>query len=882
MTTAPANPLPAERPPYLLALLAALAVLAGYLLTLAPTVTFWDAGEFIASAHILGIPHPPGTPLYVLIAHSWDLLIPGLPTAVKLNLLSAIFSAGCSGFFFLFVHEALRRGAAGMDEGGARLFRVGGAFAATLCSGYAFTVWQISNDAGKVYTIAMFLIGLSAWLAWLWRRDRGGPRGAHLLLLIMYILGLALANHLIGLLAGPALFAFVYHVLRTQPAGDPAERQVQWAQFFVMVALWVALVGLSQGRAGTGVLVLGLALYVAAAVWAFRVGTGMFGVAALAVAVLGISTYAFLYIRAGLYPYISEADASTLRNLWAVIGREQYPQRSPIDNPMFQSGPWPAAFPGGPFNPGRFHVLLTPDDPTYRVFTLKIVGLQFLNWLQYFDWQWSGFQRHIPVLAPARLPWTLLFVGLGVYGMLEHRKWDRSSWWFLLGLFATTSLGLVAYLNFKPGFSLGLESFPDRDMHEVRERDYFFTISFLCWGLWAGLGVATAFKALRERLKGGPALAAAPVLLLAALPLALNFHAASRRHGPEATLARDFAYDLLQSVEPYGLLFTNGDNDTFPLWYLQEVEGVRQDVVNVNLSLVNTDWYIRQLRDNPARPYRPDSAALRLYGPGPAAVPACAPAQLDTLQAWARRAGRRPLPMERGTPSCLHMLPDEVIARLEPQLLPRDYTLQVGGIRKTYPAGTPLYVKDIMTLRLIQENLGRRPIYFALTAGTGARMGLEAYITQQGLAFKLWPDSMRPAPGLAGGLWSTPLDVERTRRLVWEVYRYARLFEADSLHLDPTNENIAANISFGFLSLGEAYRQLGRVDSMVANYRRAAVLSPTADLLGWLRQFDSVRTPEVPGPGSGRDSAVGDSAGRGAAGRGGDGRGGAAHGGARR
>ena len=869
MTAPPAAARPGDGPPYLLALLAAAAVLAGYVVTLAPTVTFWDAGEFIASAHILGIPHPPGTPLYVLLAHSWDVLIPGLPTAVKLNLLSAICSAGCSGFFFLFAHEALRRGAAAMDDAGARLFRVGGAFAATLCSGYAFTVWQISNDAGKVYTIAMLLIGLSAWLAWLWRRDRGGPRGAHLLLLIMYILGLALANHLIGLLAGPALFAFVFHVLRTEPAKAPAERRVQWAQFLVMVALWAALVGLSQGRAGTALLVLGLALYVAAAVWAFRVGTGMFGVAALVVAALGISTYAFLFIRAGLYPYVNEADASTLRNLWAVIGREQYPPRSPLDNPMFYSGPWPAQYPGGPFNPGRFFVVPTPQDPSYRVFTLKIVGLQILNWLQYFDWQWSGFQRHITLLAPARLPWTLLFVALGIHGMREHRKWDRASWWFLLALFATTSIGLVVYLNFKPGFSLGLQSFPDREMHEVRERDYFYTISFLCWGLWAGLGVAAAFRAVRERL--GSARAAAPVFLLAALPLALNFHAASRRHGPEATLARDFAYDMLQSVEPYGLLFTNGDNDTFPLWYLQEVEGVRQDVVNVNLSLVNTDWYIRQLRDNPARPYRPDSAALALYGPGPAAIPSCTPAQLDTLQDWARRSHRRPLPLDRGTPACLHMLPDDVIAGLQPQLLPRDVVLSMGGISHTYRAGTPLYVKDILTLRLIQENLGKRPIYFALTAGGGARMGLERYMTQQGLAFKLWPDSVPSTAGIVSGLWGTALDVDRTRRLVWNVYRYARLLEADSLHLDPTNENIAANISFGFLSLGEAYRQLGQVDSMVLNYRRAAVLSPTPDLLAWLRQFDEARrTPDILGADSARaDSARRDSARGGTAGRGG-------------
>jgi hypothetical protein len=827
MTHSSASSQAAERPPYLLACVAALVLLVGYIVTLAPSVTFWDAGEFIASAHILGIPHPPGTPLYILIAHSWDALVPGLPTATKLNLLSAIFSAGASAFFFLFVYETLRRGAAGMDEGGARLFRVGGAFAATLCSGFAFTVWQISNDAGKVYPIAMFLIGASAWMVWLWRRERGGPEGAHLLLLIQYTLGLALANHLIGLLSGPALFSFMFHVLRTQPAKDPAERQVQWAQFYVMVALWVSLVGLSQGGAGTWVLFLGLALYVAAAAWAFRVGTGLFGVSALVVAGLGISTYAFLYIRAGLHPYVNEADASTLRNLWAVIGREQYPPRSPFDNPMF---------PSGLDNPGR---------------TFQIFGFQLLQWLQYFDWQWSNaLQRGASLLAPARIPFTVLFTGLGLFGCLEHRKWDRSSWWFLLGLFATTSIGLVLYLNFKPGFSIGFGAFPDRDMHEVRERDYFFTISWLSWGLWAGIGIAALFRKLRERLSAGPAFAAAPVLALALVPLVLNFHAATRRQTPDAMLAHDFAYDLLNSVEPYGILFTNGDNDTFPLWYAQEVEGIRQDVVNVNLSLVNTDWYIRQLRDNPVRPYRPDSLARRLYGPGPAAAPGCSPAWVDTLAAWARKAHRRPLDPKQGTPACLHTLTDDQILTLEPMLLPRELVLRIGTLEHSYPANTPMYVKDIMTLRLIQENLGRRPIYFALTAGGGARLGLDRFVVQQGMAFKLTADTVQAGPNMVQGIWNSFMDLDRTRVLVWDLYRYARLFDVDSLELEPTTANIAGNLSFPYLGLGEAYRLRGHVDSMLMNYRRAEHLSPTPELAGWLKQFDAMQKTPVVLPGT--------------------------------
>jgi hypothetical protein len=806
---APASP--DDAPPYRLALVAFVVVLAGYVVSLAPTVTFWDAGEFIATAHTLGIPHPPGTPLFVMLGRVWDVAVPGLTTAVATNLMAAMFSAGSAAFLFLFMHEALRRGSEGLDPAAARAFRVGGAFAASLVAAFGFTVWQNSNET-EVYQVAMFSIGLIAWLMWLWRRERGGIEGAHLLLVAIYVMGVALGNHLMALLIGPAVFAFMFHVLRTDPARQEAERQVQWAQFAVAVALWVTLVGVGVGS--KSVIIIGLSLYALAAVWAIRAGTWLFAAMALLVAAVGASTYLFLYLRAGLHPYINEADPSTLQNLWAVIRREQYPPRSPLDNPIY---------PSGPDNPGR---------------TLQIFGLQVLNWLQYFDWQWSAsLARAKTLLAGERLPFTIAFTALGVLGASEHRRWDRSSFWFIATAFATTSIGLILYLNFKPGFSIGYAWFNDREMHEVRERDYFYTVSFVMWGLWAGLGIAALFRRLRERLAERPWGAASPVLLLALLPFVLNFKAASRRHGPSAYLARDFAYNMLIGVEPYGILFTNGDNDTFPLWYLQEVEQVRQDVVIVNLSLVNTDWYIRQLRDNPARPYRPDSNAIRLFGADAGAPPACSAAWADTVDAWARRAGRRPLDRSQGPTACLHTLNDDQIATLQPQLLPRDLYFRAGNVQRRYPAGTPLYTKDFMTLRLIQENMGKRPIYFALTAGTGARMGLERYITQEAMAFKLHNDTVVPGPGLVPGFFNALVDVERTRTLAWDVFRYARLFDVDSLQLDPTDDNIAGNLSFVFMTLGDAYRQTGDVRSMVANYERAGHLSPNPELQAFLRQL---------------------------------------------
>src|SRR5438105_4816321 len=119
----------------------------------------------------------------------------------------------------------------------------------------------------------------------------------------------------------------------------------------------------------------------------------------------------------------------------------------------------------------------------------------------------------------------------------------------------------------------------------VRERDYFFVVSFKVWGVFAAFGLVLLVRWFSQVSSARAGLAVASFLAL--VPFAANFKAASRRHGPDATAARDFAYNLVQSVEPYGVLFAYGDNDTFPVWYLQEVEGIRQDVTLINLSLAN-------------------------------------------------------------------------------------------------------------------------------------------------------------------------------------------------------------------------------------------------------------------------------------------------------
>lgn len=765
-----------RRPPYLLAGLASLLVLTGYVVSLAPTVTFWDAGEFIAAAKTLGIPHPPGTPLFVMIGHVWGTLLPFGEFAQRTNLLSATLSALGAGCFFLIIHDALTRYAGDLEGQARSLVATGGAFAAVVIAAFTFTSWQNSNET-EVYAAATFTIAAICWLCLRWRELRGTHRASHILLLILYLAGVSIGNHLLALLAGPAVVAFLVHTIWSDPAADGDERRAEWAQATVVAGTWALLIG--SGLGSTTLVVLGGMCYLAAAIFAATAGSLPFALVALVIAFIGVTSYLYLYIRAGLHPPINEAQPDNWKSLLAVIRREQYPVRTPLDDPTVLHGP---------NNPGR---------------TLKIFGLQLINYIQYFDWQWAnGVTAAVGKFALRTFP-TLLFTFLGIRGQILQRRVDRSSWWLLFMLWLVTGLGLVVYMNFKPGFSMGYDAYPEGSDHEVRDRDYFFVVSFTVWGLWAGMGLVTWIRALIERLRAAPGLAAVPMAMVAILPFAGNFEAAGRRHGPDARLAADFAYDLLNSVPPYGILFTYGDNDTFPLWWAQEVQGIRKDVLVVCLALTETDWYKRQLRDFPVRSF--DEAAAPKIWQGQNPVAPTGPA---------------------------HSMTDEQIqAAAQPRLLPEDVTIQIGPITHTLRRGTPIYSHDYAVIRMLQDNLGKRPIAWSLTTG-GEFYGLNNYMTQQGLVMRLQSTPVDTASKTIDNhrVLGVALDIPTTDQLVWETYRYAGLGKTSSAALEPTARGVAGNLALPFAQLAYAYMGKGDRDRAIKNLERASTLSPNPAL----------------------------------------------------
>ncbi|HEX7121420.1 MAG TPA: DUF2723 domain-containing protein [Gemmatimonadaceae bacterium] len=653
------------RPSYRAAAIAAGLVLLLYLITLGPSTAMWDTSEYIAAAYVVGLPHPPGNPFFVLLGRVFTLLPIGSNVAMKVNLLAALCSAVSAGMWFLITERVL---VSWLAERWQRV--VGGALAA-LIGATAFTVWSQSVVNEKVYTVSLVGMAIIAWLTVRWCDDPEGPKADRLLVLVAYLLGLGYANHMAGFIAAPAV---AIAVLVRRPA-----TLLRWR-------LMLACVG---------------------------------------ALVLGLSPFATQPIRAAYFPPINEGeptgcrtefawDCTLTKETWEAFkynfNREQYgkPSVSERQAPL---------------------------------------GAQIGMWWMYFRWQWwrDAYLQNQTLQAVL----AALFLVLGFFGGFVHWKRDRQSFWFFGPLMVTLTLLLIVYLNFKYGYSQAPE-LGDAVPREVRDRDYFYLWSFSAWSVWAALGLVFVWESIAalvgtQKVKMGKQLLelpqrrswalSSPVLLVAFLPLIGNWQHANRRGD---TTTRDFAHDLLNSVEPYGILVTVGDNDTFPLWYAQEVEGIRQDVVVANTSLLNTDWYVRQLIRNPVREYDAEK--------GPA---------IYRDKTWEKPSGP-PLKMTLAEADALPFA----------QQLPDTSVFYAGNIRAVIPPRI-LTKADIVVLRMIRDNPGR-PIYFARTSGGyGHELGFGPYLLAQGLARRL-VDGM-PAPGrdtvlVRGEGW---VDLPRTRAL-WE------------------------------------------------------------------------------------------------------------------
>jgi len=661
-TTKPATP-------YRWAALMGLAVFGIYLLTLAPTTAFWDTSEYIAAAWVLGIPHPPGNPLFIVLAHTWGLLPLAGEYARRINLFSAFGSAASAALWFLIAERWLRTIVP------VRWGRLLAAAAGTLVSATSWTVWNQSTVNEKVYTVSLLSMALVTWLAVHWGDDEPGPHRDRWVILIAYIIALSTTNHLMGLLAAPAVGIYIL-----------------WTDWRVVTRPWV---------------------------W----------VGVVTAVIVGVSlNYLFLPIRAAQFPPINEGEPVGFFShaLMDVINRVQYAKPPVLDRQA------------------------------------DLVS-QFANYFQYFRWQYAR------DWGPASGAMAALFGMLGLYGLVELVRKDRRAGLAALAMFGTLTVALIFYLNFKYGFSIH----PERDLpREVRERDYFFVGSFAYFGVLVALGLGALYRgaadSLAPRLSESKRWAfAAPIFLVALIPLAGNHASATRAN---EYLARDLAIDMLESVEPYGILITAGDNDTFPLWFAQEVLGVRPDVTLANLSLMNTRWHLRQIQRRKTPEFDAAGAAtVWRLGPAETGLALTDSAAGRPAAAWPRPEGSV---LSSFTTGQLDSLPEAISVKKNSGMRVDSLVLAFG---QEY-----LTLQDIATVALIRDNLGKRPIYFSWSDGNypDATLGLSGYLLTTGLARKLMPRPVQVGNGVVLSRTLGYVDLPLTRKLLWDTYRWQSAAQA--------------------------------------------------------------------------------------------------------
>lgn len=497
-TGTPVNATSAERPtvprlrftvgPALLAMLGTVLVLVPlYLATAAPDLTFWDAPEFMTAAHTLGIPHPPGTPLWVLAGRAAAIAFASRGPAMAVTMLSVIATALACALGARLVARWLH-GRTAMMAG----------LAAAVSAGTMTSVWANATET-EVYALSLLLA-----VCLLTAGDRAGQGGASVdarrrgRALMAFLVGMVVPLHLSAMVALPAAIALAYHAPRVRLRD---------------ACSWIAL------------------------------------------AALGFSAVAVLPIRAHFAPELNVGNPATWQSLYDVLTRAQYDV----------AGLWPRRAP---------------------------LWIQFGNLFEWADWQVAFGLR--PTVGPSivRTPLTIVWAVLGILGLRYLWSIERRVGRGVAVLLASATFGVVVWLNLRAGPSFGEGVLPSGAMHEARERDYFFALGFWTWGLLAGVGIAAAAARVTAHLSRPIANGIRTALLgVAAIPLVANATVMNRGREPESLMPRMLGRVMLESVPTGGVLVVAGDNDTYPLLFLQQVEHIRDDVTIVTAPLLAAEWH---------------------------------------------------------------------------------------------------------------------------------------------------------------------------------------------------------------------------------------------------------------------------------------------------
>ena len=839
-----------------------------YILTLEPSVSFWDCGEFIASAFKMQVVHQPGAPLFLMIQRFFSIFAFGdiHKIAYFMNVGSALASAATILFLFWTITALARKMVVKTNEElstGDFITIMGAGVVGALAYTFSDSFW-FSAVESEVYALSSLFTAIVFWGILKWEANADEPRADRWLLFIAYIMGLSIGIHLLNLLTIPAI-AFVYYfkktpkpsnigIIKTFFVGILILAFVQYGiiQYVVSFGAYFDLFFVNTLGMGFGSGVVCFAiLLIAGFVWGIRYSiqrqNKFLNLALLSTVLIifGYCSFAAIIIRAKANPNLNNSNPDNAFSFLSYLNREQYGDRPLLFGPNYNSEkvslkegkniyrkgadkyevagkktdyeydrttPFPRMYSDEPRHVAEYKSLMGFDDSHFpglfdniqylfnfqignmymRYFMWNFVGRQnddqgegvyqgqFLSGIKPIDAMMLGDQSHLPpsiVEDSAYNRFFFLPLIIGLLGAVWHFKRNQKDAGIVGLLFFFTGLAIVLYLNQKP--------------LEPRERDYAYTGSFYAFAIWIGFGVFAIKEWVFKKINQQNGAIIATVVCLLGAPVIMGAQGWDDHDRSHKMVAHDIAVDYLQSCAPNAILFTYGDNDTYPLWYAQEVENIRPDIRLVNLSLFDTDWYIDGMRrkQNESAPL-PISMKPAQYVQGVRDVMyyqdykiAGAIELKDILKVLLSDNDEDKVPLQNGEKE--NFIPTKNFKMtINPAEVVKTGTVSAADIAKITPSMEWTFNKNYVTkgtlamLDILAHNDWKRPIYFASTVPSDQFNGLDNYLYNEGLALRLLPLKLDTAAGKAELVNTDILYNNMYNKFVWGNVK-------ESKYLDP-------------------------------------------------------------------------------------------------
>lgn len=815
-----------------------------YTLTVAPTASFWDPAEYIAIANTLQIAHPPGSPFFAIVGRVVSMFIPAEYVALSINMISVTASAFTIMLLYLIVVRLIEEWRGSADE--MDLMDQIGMYGGALVAAFTFTVthtqWFNAVEA-EMYASSMCFTALVVWMALRWSANHDEPYSERWLILIAYTFGIGIGVHLLNLLALFFVALIIYFKKQNfslisflMMGGIAIVGFLSIYPFTIITLPDIAgqIGGMTYGLIGPVTFLIVIVSLVAFGVYyTHKKGMRIANMVMLAymMIIIGYSSYALVIIRSQAEPPIDENSPATVEAFVSYLNRDQYGSSSLLMGSTFDNRTgnidrsteklFPRRHSSQP-NHLEYYAQFNSDLEYFWQYQVNHMYLRYFNWnfigreadIQDTGW-YSGFSETRHADNPANSGYFYLPFLFGLFGLIYHFRndWKRAT--AVSALFFLTGLAIIIYLNQTP--------------FEPRERDYAYVGSFFAYAIWVGLGATGLLELLKEYVGNNKAAAYGTLgLMFVAVPGLMAYENWPSHDRTENYVARDYAYNLLMSLEENAIIFTNGDNDTFPLWYIQEVEGVRTDVRVVNLSLLNTDWYIKQMRDRQTHESLPlainltdeeiaqMTGQLDLHDPADIVLPVNKDLLRTVFEASADQledttgtfySTQDPLAqlnmnemlynqLRMATPFSVPVdeLDDEVRFFLEGRFAGQDNQ----GNRRFY-----LQTQDRMILHLLENNLWLRPIYFANTVARSSQLGLENYFQFEGKAFRIVP--IRREVGSFGYV-DPEVHADRLSKFEFNDWN------SPTVYFDENVRRMLGNYRYGFTQLADAYISEGNLE----------------------------------------------------------------------